>query len=247
MRFEMALHKELEMAKSKRWPLIIPMGPLEYHGAHCVYGTDVLIPMGILERYEKLSNGEVVIMPPFWYGPASYAVAPSAQASSIQVDYDALEKIFHGIFMSLLKNGWRNIFVMMAHQTESLLPMQLSVLKAAKAVTFEFLQERDGEGWWGKGENADFYESMNSIDHPWNWIRTFTPLEGLDRSSLDVSGDHAGKWETSTLMALNPDLVKLERVFDTNEWFCQAGAEATKEIGEKKIAVVLENMKRIIK
>ncbi len=125
--------------------------------------------------------------------------------------------------------------------------MQLSVLKAAKAVTFEFLQERDGEGWWGKGENADFYESMNSIDHPWNWIRTFTPLEGLDRSSLDVSGDHAGKWETSTLMALNPDLVKLERVFDTNEWFCQAGAEATKEIGEKKIAVVLENMKRIIK
>ena len=52
MKFELSLPQELERAKQERWPIIMPLGPLEYHGWHCVYGTDVLIPLGILERFE---------------------------------------------------------------------------------------------------------------------------------------------------------------------------------------------------
>ena len=247
MKFEYAHPKELEQAKRERWPIIIPLGPLEYHGEHCVYGTDVLIPLGILERFEKMRDGKVVLMPPFWYGPASYAVTSSEKGSSIQVSYDALDHLFKGVFMSLLRNGWRNIYVFIAHQTEDRLPMQLSLEKAAKVVTFEYLQMKDGEGWWGNSTNQDFYESMDSVNHPWNWIRVVRPLQDLDRNVVGVSGDHAGLWETSTLMALWPQAVKKERALDSGEWFCVKGAEATPELGEKKIRVVLDNLDRLIK
>lgn len=247
MKFELSLPQELERAKKERWPIIMPLGPLEYHGWHCVYGTDVLIPLGILERFEKLRDAKMVILPPFWYGPASYAVASAEKGGSINVSYDALEHLFKGIFMSLLRNGWRNIYVLIAHQTEDLNPMQLSLMKAAKAVTFEFLQNRDGEGWWGNCSNTEFYSGMDSIEHPWNWIRVIGPLDGLDRKEIQVSSDHAGIWETSTLLALYPECVKLDLALKSDDWFCVSGADATVELGEKKIAVILKNMDRMVK
>lgn len=247
MNFAFALPKELEQARKEYWPLLLPLGPLEYHGEHCAYGTDVLIPLGYLARFEKMRNGRVVIMPPFWYAPASYAVASAEKGSSIHVDYDALDDLFKGVFMSLLRSGWRNIYVVIAHQTEDRLPMQLSLEKAAKSVTFAFLQECSGEGWWGNGTNENFYESMNSIHHPWNWIRVLQPLEGIDAQLEGVSSDHAGLWETSVLMALYPEAVKKERALDSGEWFCKSGADASVELGEKKIGVVLSNLDRLIK
>ena len=87
---------------------------------------------------------------------------------------------------------------------------------------------------------------MDLIEHPWNWIRVIRPLEGVNQIISGVSSDHAGLWETSTLMALYPEAVKKERVRDTDEWFCQAGADATVELGNKKINVILDNLDRLI-
>ena len=240
MRFEFAFHKELEQARKERWPIIMPLGVLEYHGAHCAYGTDGLIPEAIARRFED--KHKCVILPTFWYGAASYAVAGASHCSSVTVDYDALDKIFTGIFESLLRSGWRNIYCLSFHQGEDMLPMQLSILKAAKAVTFKFLQDRDGEGWWGNNTNAEFYESMDSIDHPWNWIRVVRPFEG---GHVDL--DHAGKWETSALMAVHPEAVKLERWNDTGEWFCQTAKDASAENGEEVIQALMRNYENQIK
>ena len=35
--------KELEKAKQERWPVLIPIGTMEYHSTICPYGTDALI------------------------------------------------------------------------------------------------------------------------------------------------------------------------------------------------------------
>lgn len=242
MRFEFAFHRELEEAKNKRWPLIIPLGVLEYHGPHDAYGTDGLIPEALARKLEERHDGKCVIMPTFWYGAASYAVAPIEKGCSINVDYDALDHLFCGIFESLLRHGWRNIYCIQFHQSEDLLPMQLSIMKAAKSVTFKFLQDRDGEGWWGNNTNKDFYESMNSVNHPWNWIRVIRPGVGENITEFD----HAGKWETSSLMAVHPEAVRLERWNDTGEWFCQTAKDASVEIGEKVNALMLDNLDRQI-
>ncbi len=241
MRFELSFHKEIEEAKNNRWPLIMPLGVLEYHGAHCAYGTDGLIPQGLLYKLEERHNGKCVILPTFWYGPATYAVTTAKKGCSIHVDYDALDHLFCGIFESLLKFGWRNIFCVQFHQSEDLLPMQLSIMKAAKSITFKFLQDNYGEGWWGNNQNKDFYESMDSVDHPWNWIRVIRPGVGEN-----VEFDHAGKWETSSLWDLYPEAVCHDRWADTGEWFCQTAKDASPENGAYVNEILLNNLDKQI-
>lgn len=219
----------------------MPLGVLEYHGAHCAYGTDGLIPQGLVYRLEEKHRGRCVILPTFWYGPASYAVISAAKGHSIQVDYDALDRLFRGIFESLLRSGWRNIYCIQFHQSEDLLPMQLSVMKAAKTTTFKFLQDTYGEGWRGNNQNKDFYESMAAVDHPWNWIRVIRPAGA---SKYDFG--HAGRWETSSLWDLYPEAVRHERWADTGEWFCESAKEASPEAGAQVNGKMLDNLDRQI-
>ncbi len=239
MKYEYAFHQELEQAKNELWPLIMPLGVLEYHGPHDPYGTDGIIPEDLANMLEE--KHKCVIMPTFWYGPASYAVTSAEKGCSINVDYDALDHIFCGIFESLLRHGWKNIYCIQFHQSEDLNPMQLSIMKAARSTIFKFLQDRDGEGWWGNNTNTDFYESTESINHPWNWIRVIRPGVGEP-----VEADHAGKMETSCVMAFRPDTVKLERYNDTGEWFCQEARNASAEYGREINAVMLRNLEKQI-
>ena len=39
-KMEMGFPKEAELAKAERWPVLIPVGTMEYHGPHCVFGCD---------------------------------------------------------------------------------------------------------------------------------------------------------------------------------------------------------------
>ena len=58
MKLELLFPKEIEEAKRKKIPLVIPVGTIEYPGPHCAFGCDGLIAYGILERLkeEKTNN-----------------------------------------------------------------------------------------------------------------------------------------------------------------------------------------------
>ena len=47
--------------------------------------------------------------------------------------------------------------------------------------------------------------------------------------------DHAGKYESSILMALCPDCVKKERLGDVRHWFTESAQEANAELGEEMV------------
>jgi len=237
--------KELEQARNEMWPLVIPLGVVEYHAKHVSTGCDTFLAEKPLELLEKEIN--MVLAPPFWYGPASWAVGDPQKPCSIHVDYDAFEKMFYGIFISLLMGGWKNIYVFYFHQSEDLNPMGLSVMKAARVAVFEFLQNKHGYGWWGDQKNASFYEGLSegSKENPWNWIKVNTISE---QSIIDDFGfDHAGQWETSLLSYIEPEAVKLERRVDNTEWFALSANKASKEIGEQMTLRVLQRLKDIIK
>ena len=40
---EFAYPKEMEIAKAERWPILIPVGTMEYHSTICPYGCDALV------------------------------------------------------------------------------------------------------------------------------------------------------------------------------------------------------------
>ena len=42
MRYELMLPHEIRTAIAKRWPVVLPLGVLEYHGEHMGVGMDTL-------------------------------------------------------------------------------------------------------------------------------------------------------------------------------------------------------------
>lgn len=243
MQLELGLPRELEDAKARRVPLVIPVGTIEYHGPHCALGCDTQIAIGFLQRLAE--EKELVIAPPVWYGVASYAVAGPAQ-NTIQIDCDVFENYIAGILQSLLAGGWRNIYLLIHHQyeQESLMPMTLACMKAGKKVTMAYLEKERGLGWWGDNENAAYYEQLDGQDNPFNWV---TVLPCMSTAAQDATGyDHAGEFECSILAALLPEAVKLERLDESDEWYIQSARKANTDLGEKMIALSLADLKKRI-
>lgn len=244
MKLEYIFPRDIERAKKDRVPLVIPVGTIEYHGPHCALGCDTLIAYGILERLEK--ERDIIIAPPIWYGPSSYAVA-GPDKGTVNMDVDVFEEHIYHILKSFLYGGWQNIYMLIHHQyeQENLLPMTLSCMKAAKKLTFEFLEENRGIGWWGDNSNKEFYDELDGSDNPWEWI---TVLPAMSREVQSATGyDHAGKWECSILSALYPETVVKEYIGDSDEWFIQDATDSSPEIGEKMVALCIEDLKNKIR
>lgn len=244
MKLEYIFPKEIEKAKAERTPLILPVGTIEYHGPHCSFGCDTLIVTGLLERLEK--ERDLIIAPPLWYSPSSYAVA-GPQKGTVHVDSNVFEEYVTMILKSFLYGGWKNIYLLIHHQyeQETLLPMTLACMKAAKNLTFAYLEDVRGQGWWGDNKNKEFYGQLDGSDNPWNWI---TVLPCMSKEVQSLTGyDHAGKYECSILAALYPEAVAKERIKDSDEWFIQDAVDSSLELGERMVALCLEDLKKKIK
>lgn len=235
---------EIEDAKQRKVPFIIPIGTIEYHAHHASCGCDTMVINGIFRELEKTK--EVVVCPPVWYGVASYAVG-GPETGTIQVDVDVYEQYIYNILKSLLYGGVKNIYCVAHHQTEEagLMPMTLACHKAAKKLTMEYMEDTRGRGWWGSNDYADYYENLGSGDDPFSYIKVI-PLISQEAQHKCGGFDHAGKFETSLLYALYPDHVDLEKTKENTEWFAESAKEASKELGEHMIKCTLEALEKII-
>lgn len=226
---------EVEKAKKENWPLFIPIGTMEYHSTHCPYGCDGLVAQGVAEKIAQ--KIDCMMLPTIWYGVSSYAVGGPAK-NTIQMDVDVFEGYIYNILKSLLKSGFRNINLLVFHQTETILPTAAACIKAAKKLTFEFLEETGGYGWWGDNKNKEFYENLSAEDNPWNWIRVFN---GAPKRA-GIPGDHAGKLECSSLEYVYPGSIKLDRLKDSDDWFAQDANEMSYDLGKEHIELTVEEI-----
>lgn len=236
--------KELQEIKDRHIPVVIPGGTIEYHGPHCAYGCDTLVAEGLLNKLAE--KKEICIAPSICYSPSSYAVADEA-SGTVHIEEDAFEDYLYYIFHSMLCSGLRNIYVVIHHQfeQESLMPMTLSYMKAAKRATMQYLEKTQGQGWWGSEKYATYYSKLENNDNPFNWIQVIPTMNKEVQSATGY--DHAGKYECSILMALYPDAVKLERLGDVNHWFTKSAVESNAELGNKMVQLSLEYLDGAIK
>jgi creatinine amidohydrolase/Fe(II)-dependent formamide hydrolase-like protein len=147
MRYELMLPHQIRAAIDSHWPVVLPLGVLEYHGEHMAVGMDTLAVTGILEILEREAN--LVILPPFYYGAASYAVEPPERTGTLHVDAEALLPVAKAMFTGLLRIGFRNIHIVVHHQTENFtagMPTDLAFKLAARQAIFGFLEAQRGEG-----------------------------------------------------------------------------------------------------
>jgi creatinine amidohydrolase/Fe(II)-dependent formamide hydrolase-like protein len=242
MRYELMLPHQIRTAIDAHWPVVLPLGVLEYHGEHMAVGMDTLAVTGILEILESETN--LVILPPFYYGAASYAVEPPERTGTLHVDAEALLPVAKAMFTGLLRIGFRNIHVVIHHQTENFavgMPTDLAFKFAARQAIFAFLEGRRGEGWWGAESMADYYARQSTGDDPFNWIKAHAlmPPSVMDGYPFD----HAGQGETSLLMALLPEGVDQSRI-SSDKWYSQSARDATAQLGMKGRDRILAHLRK---
>jgi creatinine amidohydrolase len=150
------------------------------------------------------------------------------------------------MFTGLLRIGFRNIHLVIHHQTENFaagMPTDLAFKLAARQAIFAFLEAERGEGWWGAKAMADYYEQQSTGEDPFNWIKAH-PL--MPASAMEgYPFDHAGQGETSLLMALMPEAVDMARIAE-DKWYVRSAREATVELGMQGRDRILAHLRKAL-
>jgi creatinine amidohydrolase/Fe(II)-dependent formamide hydrolase-like protein len=245
MRYELMLPHQIRTAIAGNWPVVLPLGVLEYHGEHMAVGMDTLAVVKMLELVEK--EVDLVILPPFHYGAASYAVEPPEGNGSVQVGGAELTPFAEALFFSLLRIGFRNIHAIIHHQTENFaagMPTDLAFKSAGRQAIFRFIERESGEGWWGNKEMADYYARHAAGSNPFNWIQVH-PLMTPDILA-NYPFDHAGEGETSLMMSLCPEAVDMQKFDDNKGWYTASAKDAAAELGNRGRDMILARLRELL-
>ena len=244
MRYELMLPHQIRRAIDEAWPAVLSLGVLEYHGEHMAVGMDTIAVIEALNDIER--EVDIVILPPFYYGAASYAVEPPEGNGSLHVDAEALLPFARSMFTGLLRIGFRNIHFFIHHQSENFgagMPTDLAFKLAARQAIFAFIERERGEGWWGKQGMADYYDQHAAGDDPFNWIKGH-PLM-TPEIIAQYPFDHAGIGETSLMLSMRPDAVDMTRV-DGAKWYSASAREASAALGERGRSLIAEHLRQVL-
>jgi len=245
MRYEMLFAEELRESIKKNTPAVLPVGVLEYHSEHAVFGVDTLLIVRALEIIEK--EMDVIILPPFYYGAGSYAVEPPENYGTVQVPGQTLHLFAKDLFKGLLRIGMKNIHIFIHHQSENFvsgMPTDLAFRLAARESIFEYIEDKWGEGWWGNDSMKDYYSMHAEGSDPFNWIKVHPFMDTETQKKFPI--DHAGKQETSLMLAFCPEGVDMKR-FSGEKWYSASAKDASLEYGNAAKELILKKMKEILK
>jgi creatinine amidohydrolase/Fe(II)-dependent formamide hydrolase-like protein len=244
MYYEMMLPDQIREAIDKNTPVAMALGVLEYHSEHLSLGVDTLVVVRALDLLEK--QMPLVIMPPFYYGAGTYAVAPPERNGGIHVDSQVLNQFARQLFYNLLRIGFRNIYLFVHHQSENFsngMPTDLAFKLAARQEIFAYIEHERGDGWWGDSSSASYYDDHATGTDPFNWIHICPFMSAEAMTQFPV--DHAGKQETSLMMAFCPEGVDMTR-FTDKKWYAQGAKKASLDYGNSVKAVILRDMKKVM-
>jgi creatinine amidohydrolase len=168
---------DLDAAWARGAPAILPIGALEWHGAHLPLGLDGLVA----ERFAAdLAERVAGVLLPILYTP----MTTLPHRHSLQVPAEAFRSIIDSTLAGLYTSGARTIAIVSGH--------------------------------YAQGHMVQLYEAamMAMEDLELARVLAASPLELLDDPDLL---DHAGRYETSQLLYLRPDLVRLDHLPESSK------------------------------
>jgi len=205
----------------------LPLGRLEWHGRHLPLGLDAVKAHALCERMADRAGG--IVMPPLFYGddPTSVADLHFEDGQRIS-DALAIDRMQYEaktgpagweVYHGLLQSIFAEIErvgFLVAVVVAGHYPLHDPASKAAE----EYMQRGD--------------------------LKILTCI-GYDLvTDLGYRGDHAGKWETSLLLALIPELVDLSRLEGEEEPPLGVSGDdprdASVEFGEEAVRHIVERV-----
>ena len=233
MKLHHLLPHQLKQAIDEKWPLLVPVGCIEYHGPHQALGLDTLLVEELLARVARRVN--CIVAPPFWYGPTGYAVT-GPDLGTVDVSTERFGRHVKDVLESFWDVGFAWIIVC-AHHQQLEGPEALAIRQAAAEVTFEKTHAARGDAWWGKAP-------LPPEDHVFERIQVWPSVLPAAAEQGVVMVDHAGFYETSLLLAARPELVDMARLGMGAPWYCNTptgkARKATRADGERMWAAMVD-------
>jgi creatinine amidohydrolase len=243
-------HSRWDELTASEWPLalkhsnrtcILPIGILEKHGPHVPLGSDLI---QVREWSARATKKEyAVVFPDFFYGQINEAKhQPGAFALPDRVVWDLLEATCDEI----ARNGFDKIVIINGHGGN---PQMIRYFMQTRLE-----KERDYAIYFFEpGSDPDYQKKMTAL-----------------RKSDPSYDQHAGERETSSLLYLRPDLVKMDSaknesgldqkrlslpfVYTAIGWYASypnhyagEGAAATRELGQLVTEHIIDNFVTALK
>ncbi|MGH9211211.1 MAG: creatininase family protein [Acidimicrobiales bacterium] len=217
--------------------LLLPVGATEPHGPHAPLSTDSLISLSMCRRAVERLAGDpelrVLILPALPYGVTRYA---KAFAGAIHVDPDTLHALVTDICVALVDQGLRHV-VMVNNHFE---PEQVATLRRV----------------------VDTVRATHGVEIGYLDLVRRRNAERLT-DEFRAGECHAGRYETSLVMADHPGLVDQARLptlprvavnmpaaiaegqrdfvaMGMHEGYCGAPADATAHEGQTTLATLTD-------
>ena len=222
------------LARLKEAPIAyLPLGTLEWHGAHLPLGSDGLQSRGFFTELAKKVGG--IVLPMLFVGPDR-----SREADG---------KTLYGMDFSIYDRYPQQQLPGSAYWIEEEVFSQLleSILARLKRAGFQIVVGH------GHGPSTKLLQN-----HIADWgekfgLKLFVCWRDDEKDGMGIQTDHAAANETSLVMALRPELVQMENLpTDLSEWPLGTGGEdprvhASSEKGLKIIGMQVERMAGILR
>lgn len=178
---------------------IWPIGILEEHGPHLPLATDAIQAEWGCERLARREG--TILLPPLRYGNG---LATAPYPGTISLRFDTVRAVARDVISELGRQGVRRAMVVSGH-------LGADHMRALRLAAEEALEERPAMKLAVLSDWEIVYELRGKPG--WEAIPMDDP-HGLRSvlSSLDLSDDgHAGTLETARMLAIAPELCRMER------------------------------------
>lgn len=182
---------EVEALVKQGTPVLLPLGATEQHGRHMALNVDVVLPTAIAARAAARVGG--LVLPAIAYGNRSQPKTGGGRAfpGTLNLTANTFSLVVKDVICDLYRQGVRRIVTVNGHY-ENVWPTIEGIELALDII--------------GRDHAKDL--TILRIDH-WDMIQKTTLERIFPDGYPGIELEHASVIETSMMLALRPELVKL--------------------------------------
>jgi creatinine amidohydrolase len=173
--------------------VVLPLGSLEQHGHHMPLLTDTMIITEVARRAEAELGDDALFLPTLWVGASDHH---RAMPGTVSAGNETYVRFLVDMLESLLTAGWKRIFLLNGHGG-NITPGRMALYDC------QLRRRREPDvwlafsSWWHIAEPA--LAKMTEVE-----MKTVT---------------HACELETSMILSLRPELVRMDEATGVNTDF----------------------------